>query len=152
MTSQKKYSFIVYGKEEARRFKGILGDIDLYTIHLLLGGGKTILQETFQGTAKDANVWYINHMKEQGIVCKSSRVVNTTIWMEVDLEQTRLEEFTMAHEIGEEDTETLAWRTFWYPCTGETKIECLGFAVSTLAYKISNVCLETILKTILIDL
>jgi len=146
------YSFIVYAKEAPRRFNGILGEIDLYTIHLLLAGGKSILQESFEGTAEEAHQWYVSHMKEQGIVCTSSQIVNSTVWMEVDLGQTNLEEFTMEHELEKDDTESLAWRTFWYPCTGGTKIECLGFAVNTLEYTISNVPLETILKTVLVDL
>ena len=152
MSGQKTYSFIVFAKEEARSFKGILGDIDLYTIHLLLAGGKSILQEKFSGTAKEANTWYTEHMKEQGIICSSSQIVNSTIWMEIDLKQTSLDEFTMAHELEKGDTDMLAWRTFWYPCTGGSKIECLGFAVNTLEYHISNVSLEAILKTILVDL
>jgi hypothetical protein len=146
------YSFIVYAKEPAKSFKGILGEIDLYTIHLLLTGGNTILQEKFTGTAEEARKWYIQHMKDQGIVCNSSQIVKSTIWMEVDLKNTSLEEFTMAHELEKGDTDTLAWRTFWYPCTKGTKIECLGFAINTLEYKISNVSLEAILKTILTDL
>ena len=154
----RKYSFIVFAKEPPRSFNGILGNIDMYTIHLLLAGGKTILQESFNGTAQEASKWYMKHMKEQGIECRSSVIVNSTIWMEVDLDKTNIEEFTMAYELGNSETvesnndDTLAWRTFWYPCTAGTKIECLGFAVKTLEYKISNVSLESILKTILIDL
>ena len=152
MNGQKTYSFIVYAKETPKSFKGILGEIDLYTIHLLLTGGKSILQEKYNGTAEEAREWYIEYMKEQGIYCSSSVLVQSTIWMEVDLSKTSLDDYTMAHELTRTDTETLAWRTFWYPCTAGTKIECLGFAINTLEYQISNVSLEVILKTILVDL
>jgi hypothetical protein len=148
-TKQKQYSFFVYAKEEPKQFEGILGKIDLYTVHMLLAGGKKVIVESFDGSAEKAVAWYTEYMKEQEIYFKSSKIIGTTIWMEVDLEKTPVNEFTQAHELEESDLETLAWKILWYPCTAGTKNECLGFAVSTHEYQISGVSLESVLRKII---
>ena len=145
----KQYSFFVYAKEEPKQFEGILGKIDLYTIHMLLAGGKKVIVESFNGTAENALTWYTEYMKEQDIHFKSSKIIGTTIWIEVDLEKTPVDEFTQAHDVEDSDMESLAWKIFWYPCIAGTKQECLGFAVSTHEHKISGVSLESVLRKII---
>jgi len=147
--AQTKYSFFVYAKEEPKQFEGILGKIDLYTVHMLLAGGKKVIVESFDGSAEKAAKWYIEYMNDQEIYFETVKIIGTTIWIEVDLERTHVDEFTQAHDIEDSDQETLAWKIFWYPCTAGTKNECLGFAVSTHEYQISGVSLESVLRKIL---
>ena len=147
--AQTKYSFFVYAKEEPKQFEGILGKIDLYTVHMLLAGGKKVIVESFDGSAEKAAKWYAEYMNDQEIYFKTIKIIGTTIWIEVDLERTPVNEFTQAHDLEDSDLETLAWKTFWYPCAAGTKNECLGFAVSTHEYQISGVSLESVLRKII---
>jgi len=149
MAQTKQYSFFVYAKEEPKQFEGILGKIDLYTVHMLLAGGKKVIVESFDGSAEKAAKWYAEYMNEQEIYFKTIKIIGTTIWIEVNLERTPVNEFTQAHDLEDSDLETLAWKTFWYPCAAGTKNECLGFAVSTHEYQISGVSLESVLQKIL---
>ena len=147
--AQTKYSFFVYAKEEPKQFEGLLGKIDLYTVHMLLAGGKKVIVESFDGSAEKAAKWYAEYMNEQEIYFKTIKIIGTTIWIEVDLERTPVDEFTQVHDLEDSDLETLAWKTFWYPCAAGTKNECLGFAVSTHEYQISGVSLESVLRKII---
>ena len=125
------YTYIVYGVPPPRSFKGILGEIELFQINLLLAGGKTLITEQYDG--EDPIGWYTQTLEEQEIFVKQTKEqkIGTTryIWLEVDTEKTPIEEFATWRDVDPNDTETLAWRTFFYPVTPATKKECLGLAV-----------------------
>ena len=125
------YTYIIYAKMKPRRCSGILGDINLHHIQLLLAGGKYLIEETYDGT--DPIGWYIEVLRDQEIVVKASKQQKYKgqlfCWLEIDSEKTPISEFTGWKELAPEDTESLAWRSIYYPCSTENK-ECLGFAVS----------------------
>lgn len=126
-----KYTFIIYTKPKAKQFSGILGEIDVYRFQLLLAGGKYIIEEQYQ--EKDAIKWYISILEQQGIIVANSKQQkykgDIYIWLEVDSEKTPISEFTMWNELDKEDNESLAWKTFYYPCKANTNTECLGFGI-----------------------
>jgi len=126
------YTFIVYAKAPPKQFSGILGEIDLHAIQFLLVGGKYSIEETYAGS--DPVEWYSEILEQQGIIVSQGKLQKykgeTFIWLQVDLERTPIEEFTSWSELDPSDTETLAWRTFYYPCYKGTTKECLGFAIS----------------------
>jgi hypothetical protein len=144
MKQQKQtYTYLLYALPPPKRMSGILGDIDLYSIYFLLQGGKYLIEEKYDGT--DPIKWYVDYLEEQGIVVKSTKTQQfkkkNYIWLEVDYEQTPIDEFTQWLELDSSDTETLAWRCVRYPCSAGTTKECLGFAVAardTVLQKCSN--------------
>ena len=125
--------FIVYAKPPSKRFTGILGEIDLYKIQFLLAGGKQLIQEMYDGS--DPAAWYTKVLEDQDIIISASKTQkhkgHTLVWLEVDAEKTPIHEFTIWSDLPSNDTVTLAWRTFYYPClTGILPVkECLGLAV-----------------------
>jgi len=133
------YTFLVYAKGPPRQFSGILGDIDLHAIHFLLMGGNYSIEETYSGS--NPVEWYTDILEQQGIFVVQGKQQKfkgeTIIWLEVDLERTPIEEFTAWSELDPSDMETLAWRTFYYPCHKGTTKECLGFAISA-----REICLQ----------
>jgi hypothetical protein len=126
------YTFIIYTKPSVRSFQGILGAIDVFTTHLLLAGGKYLIEESYSGS--DPIKWYMETLKEQDIHVSASKQQKYKgqqyIWLEVDPNKTPIDEFTSWQEVEKTDTETLAWRKIIYPCTGGTTKECLGLAVA----------------------
>jgi len=126
------YTFIVYAKDPPKIFSGILGEIDLHTLQFLLVGGKYSIEETYSGT--DPTEWYTGILEQQDIFIVQGKQQKykgeTFIWLEVDLERTPIQEFTSWKDLSDSDEETLAWRTFYYPCYKGTVKECLGFAIS----------------------
>jgi hypothetical protein len=131
MKHKNQYTFIIYAPPEKRRFSGILGEIDLYKVYLLLAGGKYVIEESYSG--KDPIEWYCNILKEQEIYIRDSKIQknkgNTYVWLQVDTGKTQIEEFTFWDELSSEDTNTLAWRTYLYPCEADRTKECLGLGV-----------------------
>jgi len=127
------YVYIVYAKRPPVQYTGILGAIDLYTVHLLLVGGSVLLEESYEGN--DPVTWYKGILKDQGIFVIQEKQQNwkgrPIIWLEVDTDKTNLSEFTAWNELQKDDTDTLAWKPFYYPCHATTTKECLGFAVSS---------------------
>ena len=124
--------FLVYCQEPPKTFTGgLLGSIELHVIHLLLAGGKTLIEENYSGT--DPVGWYTQCLEDQGMTVQSSRLQTykgqTIVWLQIDHSKLKIEEYTLWTEVEEGDMETLAWRTVWYPCSAETKQECLGLAV-----------------------
>ncbi len=125
--------FIVYAKPPPKRFTGILGELDLYKIQFLLAGGKHVIQETYDGA--DPATWYTKVLEEQDILISTTKTQkfkgHTLVWLEVDAEKTPIHEFTIWSDLPANDNDTLAWRTFYYPCTtGVSEVkECLGLAV-----------------------
>ncbi len=153
---KQNYTFIIYARQSARQFQGILGTFTLHTVQLLLAGGKTLIQEQYDGT--DPIQWYTDVLAEQDIVVKESKQQNYKgqqyIWLEVDADRTPIHEFTTWTELPEEDTESLAWRKVVYPIQPSTGKECLGFAVIaneiSLTQKQSGFSMKDILEAILI--
>ena len=125
------YTFIIYARQGSREFQGILGEFILHTVQLLLAGGKTLIEEYYEGN--DPIQWYTGVLAEQGIMIKESKQQvykgNQYIWLEVDSEQTPIHEFTTWKELPVDDTESLAWRHVVYPIQPSSGKECLGFAV-----------------------
>jgi hypothetical protein len=125
--------YIVYSKAPIKQFSGILGGIDLHCVWLLLTGGKTLIEEVYDGS--DPIAWYRDVLNEQGMIVKSTKKQTykgqTFVWLEVDYDQTPIQEYTTWRDLEPNDTETLAWKPFWIPCTTGTTKECLGFAVSS---------------------
>ena len=144
------YSFLVYGKEQPKRFTGILGDIDMHVVHMLLEGVKEIPQEEFQGNIEKAAIWYDTYLKEQDIHASLKKTTGATLWFEVNLETSPIEEFPQYHELDKGDQETLVWRTFWYPTIAGTTTECLGFSVGNRECKISGVTAEALIQKIVL--
>ena len=149
------YTFIVYAKDPPKHFSGILGEIDLHAIHFLLMGGKYSIEENYSGS--DPVKWYIDILEQQGIYIVQGKQQkykgDIFIWLEVDLEQTSIHEFTSWKDLDPSDTESLAWRTFYYPCHAGTIRECLGFAISARELSLQktkkSLKLNTILEAIL---
>jgi len=140
MKHKNQYTFIIYAPPEKRRFSGILGEIDLYKVHLLLAGGKYVIEESYSGN--DPVEWYCNILKDQEIYINRSKIQknkgNTYVWLQVNTEKTRIEEFTFWNDLPSEDTDTLAWRTYFYPCEADKKKECLGLAVIARETKLTE--------------
>lgn len=124
--------FIIYSKEIPKSFTGILGELDVHVIHFLLTGGKTGIQEHYEG--KDPVEWYCSILKEQDMYIKSTYKEllkgALRIWIEIDSEKTSLDEYTTWHDIDQDDTESLVWKSYSITCMKDSLQECLGLAVT----------------------
>ena len=124
------YTFIIYARQGQKQFQGILGEFTLHTVQLLLAGGKTLIEEHYEG--KDPIQWYTSVLAEQDIHVKESKQQvykgKQYIWLEVDTDKTPIHEFTTWKDIPEGDAESLAWRRIMYPIQVDSGKECLGFA------------------------
>lgn len=143
---KRRLKFIIFAVDSKKTFNGIIGQIDLYSIKLLLQGGTRILEEECS-SSQDPVVWYSNLLLQQDIIIKKGfEDKNNTVWLQVDVEKTPIEEFALWNEV-DPSSEDLAWRTYWIPCTADTKTECLGFWVSAKESFLSNkLSIATILK------
>lgn len=123
--------YIVYTLETPKKVSGLLGALDIYCIQLLLIGGRIGIEETVN--AKDPVVYYTKILEEQGMIVKSSQLETLKtikrVWIEIDSEQTPIHEYTSWKDVDENDTETLAWKPFWFPCLEGSKTEGLGLSV-----------------------
>jgi hypothetical protein len=150
------YTFIIYARQGQKQFQGILGEFTLHTVQLLLAGGKTLLEEQYDG--EDPIQWYTNVLSEQEIHVKESKQQvykgRQYIWLEVDSDKTPIHEFTTWKDIPEDDMESLAWRRIMYPIQVESGKECLGFAVIAneipLQTKPGGFTMKNILEAILV--
>jgi hypothetical protein len=135
-----KHTFIIYTKPRITTFKGILGGIDMFTVHLLLAGGKYLIEESYGG--KNPIEWYVQTLEGQGIYVSASKEQKYKgvqyVWLEVDIEKTHINEFASWQDLEHDDVETLAWRKFVYPCTNGTTKECLGLAVVARELKLTK--------------
>ena len=123
---------IIYAKEPPKKFSGILGEIDLYTIHLFLVAGHQGIFEILD--IQNPVEFYTSFLHDQDMVIKSSRIETIAgikrIWIEIDTEKTTISEYTQWDQCSPTDTDTLAWKPYWIPCTAGTTKECLGLAVA----------------------
>jgi hypothetical protein len=147
---EKVHTFLIYTRPTSRKFSGIIGEFDLYTIHFLLAGGKYLIEEKYDG--QDPISWYTEILKQQDIIVtatKQQKYKGTNyIWMEVDPEKTPISEFTTWSEVDPTDMETLAWRKVHYPL--KNRKECLGLAVKAYEISLTSPIKETLsLGTIL---
>jgi hypothetical protein len=135
-----KHTFIIYTKPKIASFNGILGGIDVFTVHLLLAGGKYLIEETYDGT--EPIEWYTRTLEDQGIYISASKQQKYKgvhyVWLEVDSDKTKIEEFAVWKDIDAQDEESLAWRKFVYPCTAGTTKECVGLAVVARELKLTK--------------
>jgi hypothetical protein len=134
------YTFIVYGVPKPQQFNGILGAIEMIQVKMLLAGGKTLIKEQYDG--EDPIAWYKATLEEQEIIVKQTKEQKIGpmryIWLEVDTDTTPIDEFQTWQDLDPKDSETLAWRTFFYPVSPTTKKECLGFAVKAREMTITD--------------
>jgi hypothetical protein len=67
----------------------------------------------------------------------------------VDTTKTVISEFTAWNELDKTGTESLAWKTYLYPCESGTTKECLGFAVPARELAMQTCSKPIMLRTIL---
>ena len=146
--------YIIYAVGPPKKHTGLLGNLDTYTVYLLLLGGKQGIEETIE--TKTPVEFYTNILKEQDMVIKSTQLETlkgvTRVWIEIDSEQTNLQEYTQWRDVT--DSETLAWKPYITPCREGTKTEALGLnigAKETLIFKGKHkVSVYDILSTVLV--
>jgi hypothetical protein len=148
-----KTQYIIYSKEAPKRFNGIIGAIDVHCMHLLLSGGKGIIEETVPKN-NDPIKWYIELLKGQDIhISKSFIDKNDSVWLEVDTTKSPIEEFASWRELNPNSptlTDEIAWKTYWIPCKADTTEECIGFWVSAKEeYLTKTISVASVLKTIM---
>ncbi len=111
---------------QIKKFSGILGEIDLHIVAFLLAGGRTIIEEQYEGS--DPVGLYSNTLKDQGMRVLNTKTQNvkgkTYIWIEISYDPSQIEPLT-----GQETTDDLVWKPFYYTCKSGTKEECLGLMV-----------------------
>lgn len=153
---KQRYTFIIYARQGAKQFQGILGEFTLHSVQLLLAGGKTLIEEEYDGS--DPIEWYRSVLAEQEIIVKESKQQHFKgrhyIWLEVDADKTPIHEFTTWNELSKNDLESLAWRQVWYPIQATTGKECLGFSgvanTISLQTKQNGLSMKEILEAILL--
>ena len=146
--------YIIYAVGPPKKYTGLLGNLDTYTVYLLLLGGKQGIEETIETTQPIE--FYTNILKEQDMVIKSTQLEKlkgiSRVWIEIDSEQTNLQEYTQWRDVT--DPETLAWKPYITPCREGTKTEALGLSIGakeTLIFKGKNkVSVYDILSTVLV--
>jgi hypothetical protein len=148
-----KTHYIIYSKEPPKRFNGIIGAIDVHCTHLLLSGGKDIIEETVPKD-KDPIKWYIELLKGQDIHINNSSIdKNGTVWLEVDTSKSPIEEFASWRELNPNSSthsDEIAWKSYWIPCKADTTEECIGFWVSAKEeYLTTTLSVASVLKTIM---
>ncbi len=146
--------YVVYAKEPPKQYTGLLGELDVHVIHLfLVGGEQGIVEQSHKNPVK----FYTEFLEEQDMVIKSARIDTTKpyarVYIEIDAEQTNLEEYTQARDCDPKDKDVLAWKTFWVTCQKGTTTECLGLGAvaskKTLFQGKHPLYLQTLFNTIL---
>ena len=130
--------YIIYSIGPPKNYTGLLGNLDMYTVYLLLLGGSSGIEETIENTKPVE--FYTNILKEQDMVIKSTQLEKIKdikrVWIEIDSELTNIQEYTQWRDVT--DSETLAWKPYLIPCLEGTKNEALGLNVmakETLIFK-----------------
>jgi hypothetical protein len=146
--------YIIYSVGTPKKHTGLLGNLDTYTVYLLLLGGKVGIQETIETSTPVE--FYTNILKEQDMVIKSTQLENLKgflrVWIEIDSEKTNIQEYTQWRDAS--DPESLAWKPYIIPCREGTKTEALGLSIGakeTLIFKGKHkVSIYDILSTVLV--
>lgn len=145
---KKTYTYIIYMTPKIKKFSGILGEIDLYTFSFLLAGGKTIIEEEYEGN--DPVGWYCASLEDQNMKVLKSKIQTIKgkqyIWIEIERDNSKIFPLT-----GEETTDELVWKTFYYTCKSGTKEECLGLMVSAKEVLLNQDKKHPIYLTTLLD-
>jgi hypothetical protein len=130
-------TYVIYAIEPPKKINGLLGQIDFHCIHLLLTDGQNCVQETVPAEC-DPVEWYKDVLESQEMYVKAvtSELSNRRVWIEVDTDRTKIEEFTGWRDTFAEGS--LVWRTFWFPTNSDTFKECLGFEVTATKQYISH--------------
>jgi hypothetical protein len=145
---KKSYTYIIYMTPKIKKFSGILGEIDFYTISLLLAGGKSIIEEEYEGN--DPVGWYCASLEDQNMKVLKSKIQTIKgkqyIWIEIERDPSQISPLT-----GEETMDELIWKTFYYTCKSDTKEECLGLIVSAKEIVLNRDRKQPIYLTTLLD-
>jgi len=145
--------YIIYSVGKPKKYTGLLGNLETYTVYLLLLGGKNGIEESIE--TKTPIEFYTNILKEQDMVIKSTQLENKKdikrVWIEIDSEKTNIQEYTQWKDVT--DPETLAWKPYLMTCLEGTKTEALGLAVmakESMVFKGKHkVSVHDILSTVL---
>jgi len=121
--------YIIYSVGPPKKHTGILGNLDTYTVYLLLLGGKEGIEEHIETTQPIE--FYTSILKEQDMVIKSTQHETLKgvirVWIEIDSEITNIHEYTQWRDATEPGT--LAWKPYIFPCLEGTKKEALGLTI-----------------------
>jgi len=120
--------YIIYSVGPPKKHNGLLGNLDTYTVYLLLLGGKSGIEEHIETPTPIE--FYTNILKEQGMIIKSTHLQSIKdikrIWIEID-PKTNIQEYTQWKDATDDN---LAWKPYIFPCHEGTKNEALGLSVS----------------------
>jgi hypothetical protein len=121
--------YIIYSVGPPKKYTGLLGNLDTYTVNLLLLGGKDGIQETIETSTPIE--FYTDILKQQDMVIKSTQLEKlkgvSRVWIEIDSEKTNIQEYAQWRDVI--DPETLAWKSYIFPCIEGSKNEALGLSV-----------------------
>jgi len=94
--------YIIYCVPPSKKHSGILGNLDTYTVYLLLIGGKKGIEETIDKKTNPID-FYTNILKEQDMTIKSSFTQTLKdikrVWIEIDSASTDIKEYTQWNEL-----------------------------------------------------
>jgi hypothetical protein len=129
-TQIKTIDCVIYSVGEPKKFAGgILGDIDLYRIHLLVDDKGSLIQERGIPKTVEANVKKMLESQDLPVV-RVWKSAPKTMFFEVDTEKNPISEQLCWQDSGDFERGSLVWRTIFYPCASGTRRECLGFSAA----------------------
>lgn len=142
-----KHTYYVVAIESPKKVTGIIGPLDIYTVHLLLENGTSPPQENTRPDTEDQITWYRTHLETQEIFTLGGHSMDSTSSIVyVDTGKTNIDEFTNVRGLKEEELAgTIAWRSFIIPCHAGTAKEAIGFWVCAQKEMIGSIPLTTIL-------
>ena len=134
--------YYIVAVETPKTFTGIIGPLDVYTVHFLLTDGKSTLK-SYSNESQIAN-----ELAEQGISIRQiSPIGPGEHIIYVDTDRTNIAEFSNWKST--DDPTALTWRSYIYPCHKGTVKEALGFAVCAKKESIDNYSLSSLFTKIL---
>lgn len=121
--------YIIYSVGPPKKHNGLLGNLDTYTVYLLLLGGERGIEEYIDTSTPIE--FYTNILKEQDMTIKSTLLQTIRdirrVWIEIDSQKTNIQEYTQWKDATDDN---LAWKPYIFPCHEGTKNEALGLSVS----------------------
>jgi hypothetical protein len=134
--------YYIVAVETPKTFTGIIGPLDVYTVHFLLTDGKSTLK-SYSNESQIAT-----ELADQGIyIQRISPLGPGEYIIYVDNHRTNVAEFSNWKST--DDPAALSWRTYIYPCHKGTTKEALGFAVCAKKEAIDNYSLSSLFTKIL---